>query len=133
MRRDEFPIGAVVGLADPTVTELAANVGFDFVFIDGEHGDIDRILALDGLDSIMIGPYDFSASMGKAGQWDDPELRAIFDDACRRIRAAGVMLGVALDVRAEEWRARGAQWMAVKGDMTALVERWREVIRSLKR
>ncbi|MBR0063712.1 MAG: hypothetical protein IJP67_06065 [Oscillospiraceae bacterium] len=95
--------------------------------------DLDRILALDGLDSIMIGPYDFSASMGKAGQWDAPELRAIFDDACRRIRAAGVMLGVALDVRAEEWRARGAQWMAVKGDMTALVERWREVIRSLKR
>ena len=94
--------------------------------------DLDRILALGGLDSIMIGPYDFSASMGKAGQWDDPELRAIFDDACRRIRAAGVMLGVALDVRAEEWRARGAQWMAVKGDMTALVERWREVIRSLK-
>ena len=212
VRRDEFPVGAVVGLADPTVTELAANVGFDFVFIDGEHGDIDRkcamehlmavkgtdaasfyrvpccdhteikkiidfapawiivpmvmnaeeakraieamrghdtiailqlehidayrdldrILALDGLDSIMIGPYDFSASMGKAGQWDDPELRDIFDDACRRIRAAGVMLGVALDVRAEEWRARGAQWMAVKGDMTALVERWREVIRSLK-
>ena len=42
------------------------------------------------------------------------------------------MLGVALDVRAEEWRARGAQWMAVKGDMTALVERWREVIRSIK-
>ena len=212
VRRDEFPIGAVVGLADPTVTELAANVGFDFVFVDGEHGDIDRkcamehlmavkgtdaasfyrvpccdhteikkiidfapagiivpmvmnaeeakraieamrgydtiailqlehvdayrdldrILALDGLDSIMIGPYDFSASMGKAGQWDDPELRAVFDDACRRIRAAGVMLGVALDVRAEEWRARGAQWMAVKGDMTALVERWREVIRTLK-
>jgi len=27
-------------------------------------------------------------------------------DACRRIRAAGVMLGVTLDVRAEEWRAR---------------------------
>ena len=42
------------------------------------------------------------------------------------------MLGVALDVRAEEWRARGAQWMAVKGDMTALVERWRDVIRTLK-
>ena len=239
--RGEFAIGAVVGLCDPTVTELAANVGFDFVFIDGEHGDIDRccamehlmavkgtdaasfyrvpccshteikkiidfapagvivpmvmnaeearlaieamryppignrgcgfrrglkygvedfdayweasksdpmvilqlehidayrdldrILALPGLDCIMIGPYDFSASMGKAGEWDDPEVRAIFDDACRRIRAAGVMLGVALDVRAEEWRARGAQWMAVKGDMTALVERWRQVIADLR-
>ena len=241
VRRDAFPIGAVVGLADPTVTELAANVGFDFVFIDGEHGDLDRkcamehlmavkgteaasfyrvpnashveikkvidfapagiivpmvmnaeearaaiaamryppagtrgcgfrrgfeygtvdfetywkasahdpmailqlehieayrdldrILAVEGLDCIMIGPFDFSASMGKPGQWDDPEVNAVFDDACRRIRAAGVMLGVALDVRAEEWRARGAQWMAVKGDMTALTERWREVIRGLK-
>lgn len=242
VRRDEFPIGAVVGLSDPSVTELAAEAGFDFVFVDGEHGnidrdcamkhlmavrgtdaasfyrvpcashveikkvidfapagiivpmvmnaeearfaidamrypmdggsrgcgfrrglgygardlgeylreskhdpivilqlehvdayrDLDRILAVPGLDCIMIGPFDFSASMGKPGQWDDPELRGIFDDACRRIRAAGVMLGVALDVRAEEWRARGAQWMAVKGDMTALMERWREVIRGLK-
>ena len=240
--RGEFAIGAVVGTSDPTVTEIACAVGFDFVFIDGEHGnidrdaamkhlmavkgtgvasfyrvpacnhteikkvidfapagiivpmvknaeearlaieamryppagsrgcgfrrgleygcadfdsywdasahdpmvilqlehidayrDLDRILALPGLDSIMIGPYDFSASMGKAGQWDNPELRRIFDDACCRIRAAGVMLGVALDVRAEEWRARGAQWMAVKGDMTALTERWREVVRELRR
>ena len=35
--------------------------------------DLDRILKVPGLDSILIGPYDFSASMGKAGQWDDPE------------------------------------------------------------
>ena len=36
VRRDEFPIGAVVGLSDPSVTELAAEAGFDFVFVDGE-------------------------------------------------------------------------------------------------
>ena len=94
--------------------------------------DLDNILKVQGLDCIMIGPFDFSASMGKAGQWDDPEVRTVFDDACRRIRAAGVMLGVALDVRQAEWKARGAQWMAVKGDMTALVERWREVLHEAK-
>lgn len=80
----------------------------------------------------LIGPFDFSASMGKAGQWDDSEVRAVFDDAAKRIRAAGVMLGVALDVRQAEWKARGAQWMAVKGDMTALVERWREVLKETR-
>lgn len=239
--KGEFCVGAVVGLADSSVTELAANVGFDFVFIDGEHGDIDRknamehlmavkgteaasfyrvpacdhteikkiidfapagiivpmvmnaaeaklaieamryppignrgcgfrrglaygtgdfkeywdasendpmvilqlehfeayknldnILSLPGLDSIMIGPFDFSASMGKAGQWDDPEVLAVFDDAAKRIRAAGVTLGVALNVRQAEWKARGAQWMAVKGDMAALVERWREVLKEAR-
>ena len=95
--------------------------------------DLDRILKVPGLDSILIGPYDFSASMGKAGQWDDPEVRQIFDDACRRIRAAGVYLGVSLDVRMEEWRARGAQYMCVKGDMTALVERFTEVLKEARR
>ena len=29
VRRDEFPIGAVVGLSDPTVTELAANCAME--------------------------------------------------------------------------------------------------------
>lgn len=94
--------------------------------------DLDRILKVPGLDSILIGPFDFSTSMGKPGQWDDPEVRAVFDDACRRIRAAGITLGVSLDVRQREWRARGAEYMAVKGDATALLERFRQVISELK-
>ena len=60
VRRDEFPIGAVVGLADPTVTELAANVGFDFVFIDGEHGDIDRKCAMEHLMAVKGDLYTSS-------------------------------------------------------------------------
>lgn len=233
----KFCLGASVSVADPSVTELACAVGFDFVFIDGEHGNIDRdaamkhlmavngsdtasiyrvpvgseteikrvidfapagivvpmvmnaeegrrairamryppigdrgcgfrrgpqygamsfdeywkasqhepwtvlqlehieayrdldnILALEGLDSILIGPFDFSASMGKAGQWDDPEVRRTFDDACKRIRAAGITLGCSLDMRQKEWKDRGVQYMQVKGDLSALFERWRAVI-----
>ena len=233
----KFCLGASVSVADASVTELACEAGFDFVFIDGEHGDIDRktamehimavngsdaasfyrvpnsthveikrvidfapaaivvpmvmdaesarraiaamryppvgdrgcgfrrgnrygameldrywdisrhdpwvvlqiehiaayreldrILALEGLDSIMIGPFDFSASMGKAGQWDDPEVCQVFDAACRRIRDAGVVLGCSLDVRQKEWKDRGVQYMQVKGDLPALFERWKAVI-----
>ena len=230
VRRDEFPIGAVVGLADPTVTELAANVGFDFVFIDGEHGDIDRkcamehlmavkgtdcasfyrvpacdhteikrvidfapagvivpmvmdaddarravaacryppegnrgcgfrrglaygtgdfaeyweaskedplviiqlehieavrnldsILAVPGIGAIMIGPYDLSASMGKEGQWHDPEVAAAYDESCRKVRAAGVLLGVYTECDFDVWRRRGVQFMAIKNDTNALL------------
>lgn len=43
------------------------------------------ILKLDGIDGYMIGPYDLSASLGRAGQFDDPEVVA----AISAIREAG--------------------------------------------
>ena len=38
--------------------------------------EADKILAIPGLDAVLIGPYDLSASMGLAGQLDHPEVRA---------------------------------------------------------
>jgi len=34
--------------------------------------NLDEILAVDGLSSIMVGPYDLSASMGITGEFDNP-------------------------------------------------------------
>lgn len=39
-------LGGLVSFTDPAVTELAADAGFDFVFIDGEHGVMDRNTAM---------------------------------------------------------------------------------------
>ena len=36
-----------------------------------------EILQTQGLDAILIGPYDLSASIGKTGQFDDPDFEAI--------------------------------------------------------
>ncbi len=47
----------------------------------------DAILATPGIDAVLIGPYDLSASMNLAGQLDHPEVRAAQEtilDACRR-------------------------------------------------
>ena len=47
----------------------------------------DEILARPGLDAAFIGPYDLSASLGIAGQLDDPRVLAAETkilDACRR-------------------------------------------------
>ena len=37
---------------------------------------LEEILAVEGLDAILIGPYDLSASMGCTGQFDDPDFIA---------------------------------------------------------
>lgn len=45
---------------------------------------IEEIVALRGVDGILIGPFDLSIAMGKPGQLDDPEIKA----AITRIRKA---------------------------------------------
>lgn len=47
--------------------------------------NIDAILGVPGLDAFLIGPYDLSASMGRPGQFSDPEVAA----ALSRVSAAG--------------------------------------------
>ena len=36
--------------------------------------ELDDILNIDGVDGTFIGPYDLSGSLGKPGQWDEPEV-----------------------------------------------------------
>lgn len=51
--------------------------------------NLDEILAVDGLDAILIGPYDLSASMGLTGRFDAPEfieVMARIRDTCRSFR-----------------------------------------------
>jgi len=230
IRRGETPVGCVVTYSDSAVTETACAAGFDFVWIDGEHGEMDRtvamhhlmavrgtsaasfyrvpacnhteikkiidfapagiivpmvmnaadarlavaacrypplgnrgcgfrrgldygagdfdryweeskrdpmviiqlehidavrdldnILAVPGVDSIIVGPYDLAASMGKSAQWDDPELMAAYDEACAKVRAGGILLGVYTEARFGRWRRRGAQYFAIKNDTNAML------------
>ncbi len=59
------------------------------VIIQIEHIDavnnIDEIFSTPGLDGYMIGPYDLSGSLGKPGQFQDPEVEA----AIQAVREAG--------------------------------------------
>ena len=53
------------------------------VILQIEHIDavesVDVIVDVEGIDAIFVGPYDLSASMGKTGQLDDPEVCAAMD------------------------------------------------------
>ncbi len=204
LARGERPLGCCTTFTDSRVAELAAAAGFDFVWVDGEHGEYDRasargmiravqaqgmaalyrvpecrgdhvrricdfrpdavivpmamdetdvayaaancaegvrlvvqlehvsavrrldeILRVPGLWSVLVGPYDLTASMGKEGCWHDPEVAATFDSVCARVKAAGLPLGVYTERDFGLWKARGCDYFSVKNDTNAMLAGFR--------
>lgn len=62
-----------------------------------EHVDaidnLEAILAVEGIDATMIGPYDLSGSIGKPGQFNDPEVVALVERYVAASKSAGVPFG----------------------------------------
>ena len=56
--------------------------------------NIDAIAEVKGVDAVLIGPYDLSASMGKLGQVTDPEVTAAIDNVTRSCQKRDVCLGI---------------------------------------
>lgn len=54
--------------------------------------NLDAILTVEGLDTILVGPTDLSGSMGYAGDWNHPEVRAAIERIERATIAAGKIL-----------------------------------------
>ncbi len=68
------------------------------VIVQAEHAQavaqIDAIAGVAGIDAILIGPYDLSASLGMMGRVDSPEVAA----AIQKIKHAGETANVALGI-----------------------------------
>ena len=84
--------------------------------------DVERILAVDGVDAIFVGPSDLAASMGYLGQQSHPE---VVEGVLRTIRAgvaAGKPVGVNAFVAADADRYidAGASFVAVGADVSIL-------------
>lgn len=77
------------------VSEANSNL---IIMIQIEHVDgvrnIDSILRVKGIDSVFIGPYDLSASMGLTGEIDHPDVQASIDLIKRKCRKAGLPYGI---------------------------------------
>ena len=242
VRRGEMPLGAAITFADPAVTELACTSGFDFMWLDGEHGEfqretamlhlmamrgtgvasfyrvpacdhteiknvidfapagiivpmvltaedaaravsccrypihggtrgvgprrgnaygaadfgeyleksahdplvmiqlehvdaaanLDEILEVPGVDAVIVGPYDLTMSMKKPGLFDDPEVSALLDECCRKVREKGVLLGCYAESGFDVWKRRGVQFMAIKNDTNAMMAGFKAMIRSAR-
>jgi len=94
------------------------------VIIQIEHIDavnnLDDILSVPGIDSLLIGPYDLSTSMGKPGQFRAPEVCNALDTVCRKCRAAGKWLGAYTEGDYDLWRERGLHYVCSANDTGVL-------------
>lgn len=84
--------------------------------------DVARILAVDGVDGIFIGPADLSASMGLIGQQSHPAVVDAVLHAISAAKAAGKPVGVNAFVpeQAERFIEAGADFIAVGADVAIL-------------
>jgi len=68
------------------------------VIVQAEHIDavnnIDQIARVEGLDAVLVGPYDLSASLGRIGQVDHPEVVSAIEHVTQVCLDAGVALGI---------------------------------------
>lgn len=55
--------------------------------------NIEAIVAVEGIDAVLLGPYDLSASLGRMGRIDDPVVVDAIEHVTRTCRAAGMPLG----------------------------------------
>ncbi len=85
--------------------------------------NIDAILAVPGLDAIIIGPNDLSASIGRLGESMHPEVLALGEQIIAHAKRAGVPVGVSIgpDEQAiRTWMEMDLNFMSVGDDISFL-------------
>lgn len=86
--------------------------------------ELDDILAIPGLDSLVVGPWDFSGALGRLGDVEHPEVVAAINTVIAKTRAAGKFIGAGMGTDpgyAARFFERGVQWAQVGGDYGLMI------------
>lgn len=96
--------------------------------------NIDQILATDGVDAAVIGPFDLSGSLGRLGEITHPEVTAAIDAVFDAGRRHGVPVGIFCGNAdlARTYLTRGFSPIAVGVDCMLLAAAARELRGSLR-
>jgi 2-keto-3-deoxy-L-rhamnonate aldolase RhmA len=123
----------------PGFSHYVENANRDLtVMIQIEHKDavknIDEILNVKGIDSVFIGPYDLSASMGLTGQLNHPEVKSaiqLIKDKCRKAGRPYGIFGMTAESLVPEVKD-GCTFLLCGVDAAILVNSYRELLGNLK-
>ncbi len=96
--------------------------------------NLDEILAVDGVDGVLVGPADLSQSMGIPGRFDDPEFTRVVHDIVARTIKAGKLAGMfCFDAaQARYWRERGVRLLLIGTDTILFAAAARALAQDLK-
>ncbi|MBO6561353.1 MAG: hypothetical protein JJ959_12495 [Nisaea sp.] len=91
---------------------------------------IDEILAVDGIDGFIIGPYDLSGSLGHPGNFEHPDVVACLDRVTSAMKQSPKAGGVHVVMPDEDLLRRrvgeGYSFIAYGDDMVFLAEKLRD-------
>jgi 2-keto-3-deoxy-L-rhamnonate aldolase RhmA len=94
----------------------------------------EELLAVPGIDAVMIGPADLSISLGVPGEFQHPKMveamEAVRDTCVRRGIAPGTQTRTL--ALAKFWRERGMRFLGCSSDVGMLYERAKELITALE-
>ena len=100
-----------------------------FVVVQIEHVDavvaLDDIIATPGLDGLVVGPFDLSASMGRLGQVEHPDVISAIETIIGKAHDAGMTVGFGDKASSESalrWVRMGADWVQCGGDFGYLIQ-----------
>ena len=97
--------------------------------------NLDEILAVPGLDAVLIGPHDLSVSLGIPEQYGDPAFDGAVRDIIKRARARNVAAGIHFWENMEqeiEWAKAGANLIVHSGDITIFGRALREDLTKMR-
>ncbi|MHC4168205.1 MAG: HpcH/HpaI aldolase family protein [Planctomycetota bacterium] len=97
---------------------------------------LDSILAVPGLDGVIIGPHDLSLSLGLPEQYRDPRFESVVERIISKVRGKGLSVGIHLSEEAElqiKWAKAGVNIIMHSSDIALFRQRLREDIAAIRR
>lgn len=99
-----------------------------WIILQIEHVDavnnLEKILKVDGVDSIVVGPMDLSASIGLLGQTNHPEVLKLIDRIAVKCLEAKIPFGASIGFNEKnitDWIKRGVSWLSLDGESDYLL------------
>jgi 2-dehydro-3-deoxyglucarate aldolase/4-hydroxy-2-oxoheptanedioate aldolase len=86
---------------------------------------LDRVLELEGLDSLVLGPQDLSGSMGRLGETTHPEVIEAMKAVASKAKVAGKFIGSGLGANPQFARVLidcGVQWLQAGSDFEYMIQ-----------
>lgn len=97
--------------------------------------EIDEIVKIDGIDSVVLGPNDLSGALGVLGQPEHPKVLTAIERVVRSARAANKFVGVGGGADAgyaQRMAALGMHWIQWGGDYGYMTKYFDNNVRQLR-
>jgi len=96
---------------------------------------LDKILSMDGVDTIVVGPNDLSASVGLLGKTNHPEVKKLIDEIATIAKELKKPFGTSIGYNLRDikyWIGKGVSWIAVGTDMGHIISSAKKTLQNTR-